>query len=178
MHSKPPFYSQETDYSCVPACLRMVLAAYGREFTEVELRARCECDDGTKPSNAEQAVLQLGFSKSKLCNPELGELQAVLERGVFPIVFVKMGMFSNKHAIVVIEISNDKVTFLDPLMRREEDGTRQLALAEFERMWAAKLNETLLWNKQTLDRRAQFYKNPANADITYSSGMNLSRLCS
>ena len=37
MKSSLPFYPQETPDSCVPACLRMVLASFGQMLTEAEL---------------------------------------------------------------------------------------------------------------------------------------------
>ena len=40
--SKLPFYQQETDNSCLPTYLRMVLAARGLEFIEAELRELCD----------------------------------------------------------------------------------------------------------------------------------------
>ena len=148
MPSPPPFHSQERDRSCVPACLRMVLAAYGREFSEAELRPLCKYEEaeGTSPSETLQAVKQLGFSKSSLSRLDLDELQVELARGLYPIAFVeiKAGIFRGKHAVVVIEIANNKVKLLDPLMRREQDGRRELALEDFQRMWAAKNNQTLL----------------------------------
>jgi ABC-type bacteriocin/lantibiotic exporter with double-glycine peptidase domain len=44
MKSKLPFHKQETIYSCVPACLRMVLSSFGLEISETELRDRCDCN--------------------------------------------------------------------------------------------------------------------------------------
>lgn len=46
----PPFYKQETPDSCLPACLRMVLAARGRRYTERYLRRLCH-----KPQTFESA---------------------------------------------------------------------------------------------------------------------------
>jgi hypothetical protein len=56
---------QETRYSCVPACLRIVLAHLGLTLTETELRTLCDCTPfGTDALKAVDAVRQLGFSKS------------------------------------------------------------------------------------------------------------------
>lgn len=44
---------QETPYSCVPACLRMVLSSFGLELQEAELRTLCDC---TTYSVVRQAV--------------------------------------------------------------------------------------------------------------------------
>lgn len=64
MKSKPPFHKQETRYSCVPACLRMVLGSFGLEITESELRARCDCTpfNGTNALQAVDAARELGFA--------------------------------------------------------------------------------------------------------------------
>ena len=43
MAKTPPFYPQETDFSCAVACLRMVLSHLGVSKTEAELREICDC---------------------------------------------------------------------------------------------------------------------------------------
>ena len=43
MPLKPPFHKQETRYSCVPACLRMVLGSFGVDLSESALRVHCDC---------------------------------------------------------------------------------------------------------------------------------------
>ena len=43
MPSIPPLYRQETPYSYVPSCLRMVLASLGHEVAEATLRTLCDC---------------------------------------------------------------------------------------------------------------------------------------
>ena len=66
MPAKPPLYLQETDYSCAPACLRMVLAAAGIEKTEEELRIVSNCDaEGTWPSEIVKTARSLGFENSQ-----------------------------------------------------------------------------------------------------------------
>jgi hypothetical protein len=39
----PPFYKQETRYSCAPACLRMALSALGIDVEESYLRHLTDC---------------------------------------------------------------------------------------------------------------------------------------
>ncbi len=44
MPVRPPYYKQETEYSCMAACLRMVLEHLGVVKTEKELRVLTDCD--------------------------------------------------------------------------------------------------------------------------------------
>jgi ABC-type bacteriocin/lantibiotic exporter with double-glycine peptidase domain len=89
MPLKPLFYKQETPYSCVPACVRMVLTRFGRELSEAELRALCDCTPfGTEALNAVDAVRQLGFVGTGKYTLSTDELAAQVRRGLSPIVFV------------------------------------------------------------------------------------------
>ena len=63
---KPPHFFQTYPFSCVPACLKMVLASLEYEISELELRNLCECDEtGTMPSNAIKAASECGFDAYK-----------------------------------------------------------------------------------------------------------------
>ncbi len=56
---KPPFHKQETRYSCVPACLRMVLGSFDVDISESVLRTRCDCTPyGTDALMCHGAVVQ------------------------------------------------------------------------------------------------------------------------
>jgi ABC-type bacteriocin/lantibiotic exporter with double-glycine peptidase domain len=91
--SSLPFFPQERPESCVPACLRMILAYYGLERTEAEIYACCEADtDGTLPSVAAHCAQSLGFIASA---PRLLDLDALREQletaQIFPIVYIAPG---------------------------------------------------------------------------------------
>ena len=90
--SKPPFYRQETRYSCAPACLRLGLSAFGVHLEEARLRDLTDCSPlGTDAFQALEAARQFGFPAScKYTLVSLEELAAVLEDGDFPIVYVDM----------------------------------------------------------------------------------------
>lgn len=70
MPETPPFDKQETDYSCVPACLRMVLASLGVFKTEQELRELCDCTvlEGTSALKAVDAARASGFKNTQKRN--------------------------------------------------------------------------------------------------------------
>lgn len=57
-----PHLEQELDYSCLAACVRMVLAFYGCERTEAELRALLKTrPGGTSPRSGDGRLPELGF---------------------------------------------------------------------------------------------------------------------
>ena len=120
MPESPPFYKQETDYSCVPACLRIVLASLGVFKTEQELRELCDCTllEGTSALKAVDAARAAGFKGTRKRNLTFDDLMSELERGLFPIAYVETLLpphaFAQSHALVVIAIERDEVKALDP----------------------------------------------------------------
>jgi Peptidase C39 family len=75
MQSKLIFHKQETPYSCVPACLRMVLSAFEVDMSEDELRHLCDCTPfGTEALKAVDAVRNLGFSRTTKCTLTINDV--------------------------------------------------------------------------------------------------------
>ena len=146
MKSRLHFYRQETAYSCVPACLRTVIASLGMEMSEAELRLRCDCTPlGTEALIAVDAVRQLGFSKTIKCTLTAQELKAQIDSNVYPIVFVDLlpieGVKSS-HAVVVEALSGEQVSVIDPLR-----GNRLLPRPTFDAAWAMMHNLAILVRK-------------------------------
>lgn len=57
-----PHFEQELDYSCLAACVRMVLAFYGSAYSETELCALLKTrPGGTSPVNVMLSLPELGF---------------------------------------------------------------------------------------------------------------------
>lgn len=144
MPDKPPFYKQELDYSCVPACLRMVLAAWKIFKTEQELRELCDCMalEGTAALKVVDAARALGFAATRKQNLAFEELEGELAKGLYPIVYVEALLSPSgppqKHAIVIVEIRENEVQVLDPVrgefaflteaFLREWNAMRRLAI--------------------------------------------------
>lgn len=135
MPSKPPYFRQTYPFSCVPACLRMVLAGYSFEISETELRNRCECDEtGTSPSKATDAVNELGFDCDE-ANLTFEELKEYVLDKLFPIVYLRFSEDAKySHAVVVYKISKEKIFVLDP-----ENGEREFDLSLFIELWSRNL---------------------------------------
>jgi len=77
--------------SCLPACLRMVLSAYGVEASEQDLRKACRWDPllATSSTAVVMAARQMGFKRShEDYGLRLYDLHDLLRRDVFPILSV------------------------------------------------------------------------------------------
>jgi len=127
----------------VPACLRTVLASFGLDVSESELRILCDTTIfGTAALKTVDAARALGFTDTAKHNLTLGELMAAVDAGFYPIVFVNLDPISGKdaaHAFVVVEASASAVMVYDPL-----HGERSLSRETFRAAWALMRNVAVL----------------------------------
>jgi len=141
MRDKPPLHKQETSYSCVPACLRMVLSSLGVSKTEQELRVLCDCTydspllpGGTDPFKLKTAAQTLGFTNTQIGNLTVDELRSELARGLYPIAYLTASLASRMprqfHAVVVLNMVENEVEVLDPWR-----GELVLSLEDFLTEW-------------------------------------------
>lgn len=155
MPDKPTLHKQETEYSCAPACLKMVLESFGLVHTEQQLRELCDCrydsvfllgGADNHPFKVKAAAQTLGFVNTKIANPSFGELKSELERGLYPIVYVKAQLAPDKplqkHAVVVVEIGENSVEIRDPWR-----GELVLSEAAFLSEWVSARRVTILVEK-------------------------------
>lgn len=142
-----PFFPQERPESCVPACLRVVLASYGLTFTEAELYTCCESDmDGTLPSAVVRCVVRLGLMARAERLPEVANL-AEQAMQTTPIVFLNLVPLLGLaviHAVVVeeIDVEQGQITIIDPAYL--PDGRRTWPLGLFQLGWKLAHNQTIL----------------------------------
>jgi ABC-type bacteriocin/lantibiotic exporter with double-glycine peptidase domain len=113
----------------------MVLASFGLLKTEQELCVLCDCAAwGTDAFKLVEAARKLGFTNTRKYNLTLDELKAELERGLYPIVYVRAQLAPatpfQEHAIVVTEITEDEVRILDP-----KRGEMSFLQTDFLREW-------------------------------------------
>lgn len=138
-----PFFKQETPYSCVPACLRMVLSHQGIEASEDELRLRSRTSLwGTNARDAIACVKSFGLQAEEVREATAENLREWLDHGLFPILLIDLRPIRGevgRHAIVVEEISEDRVLCLDPLTDR-----RVLALDVIEQAWRMNHDRVIL----------------------------------
>lgn len=142
------FHRQETPYSCVPACLRVVLSSFDLDISEAELRDLCDCNPfGTEALKAVDAVRGLGFPKTAKLTLSVDELVTQVNAGFYPIVFINLLPIDGikvGHAVVVITIDQANVSVYDPLQ-----GERILPRSTFDTAWAMMHNLSILVHKQS-----------------------------
>jgi ABC-type bacteriocin/lantibiotic exporter with double-glycine peptidase domain len=141
---RPPLYKQEKDNSCLPAWLRMVLAAYGVHLSERQLRALCEWSPrGSVSSSAVVAAARaLGFVHSREdFGLRLHDLRDALRSGLFPIAGIDWHAYGRigQHAQVVVSVMSRGVRVHDPLL-----GQLVTSLLVFEQAWSGSEFLTIL----------------------------------
>ena len=130
----------------MPACLRMVLAGFGVEITEAELRRACDTTPlGTDALKAVDCARWLGFAQTAKHTLTVEALATLAASSVHPIAFVSLlpiDGFRDTHALVIIEVSENAVVVYDPLA-----GERRLPLPTFNAAWAMRHNLAIIIEK-------------------------------
>lgn len=134
-----PHFKQELDYSCLPACLRMVLAFYNQEFPESELRILLKTrPGGTSPLQVTWRLPELGYeavmqsgSQSTLRETLAAERPCIVHVWTQPLSYWPEEAI---HSLVVVELSEDYVLVHDPIL---SSGPTSVPLEAFRRAWAA-----------------------------------------
>lgn len=132
-----PHFQQEHEYSCVAACVRMVLVHYGESRTEAELRSLLDTQPtGTRAGN----VMRLSGPAFEvyLRSSNLAELQKALADQQPAIVFLKTGSLEYWsmdifHTAVLIGLDATTVALNDPYFATAPQTT---SLQGFEKAWA------------------------------------------
>jgi ABC-type bacteriocin/lantibiotic exporter with double-glycine peptidase domain len=133
-----PHYKQELPSSCVAACVRMVLAHYGRTCSEQNLREVLESGPhGTRARNL-FLIGSLGFDV-RVETFSLLQLGAGLVAGVPPIVFLDTSFLPYwtrrcDHVAVVIGLNLTTISLNDPYF---DTAPQRAALTGFQAAWAA-----------------------------------------
>lgn len=115
-----PLLPQEHPWTCLPACIRMILAYRGKTIGEAEIAAACGTVPlrGTQPERAVEGVQELGYQALWFENADLHRLQDLIEHDWPVIVFLRArdlpGGGSGLHGVVVIGIEDEGATVLDP----------------------------------------------------------------
>lgn len=134
-----PHYQQERDYSCVPACVRMVLAFYGQDHAESDLRALLKTRAaGTSGANAMLKLPGLGFDVA-VTSATFYELEQSIRTGTPCIVQVWTEHLSYwdvswMHDVVVVGFDDDIVLVNDPAF---PGAPRAVPYDEFMAAWSA-----------------------------------------
>jgi len=123
-----PLYKQNKDNTCALACLRMVLAAYGRHVPESELEAQARMElQGTRIDELERLARQFQLG-AEIQETTVEELRGILAQGKLPILYIDRLVFELSpgqrarhsirdaiiHTVIPTQVTARSVTFHDP----------------------------------------------------------------
>ena len=131
-HFKPDFHD-----SCIPACARMVLAFFGRQPTEAELRTLMQPDANGTPVRRLTQLTQMGFDVD-FPSTDIAGLSAYLTSGVPPIALLATAALpywsqSCDHVAVVVGVDDSWVYLNDPYFN---STPQQVSHADFLLAWS------------------------------------------
>ena len=133
-----PRVQQKTPWSCGPASLRAVLAAYGDVRTERELNIICKCSRGSGTSEADlvRGARSLGYGAYSHLFENPAELRKMTRRGIPVIcVVVSWNIPGAFHWIVVEGAEDGLVRIVDPHPPAGKDNRRTLLEDAFDSRW-------------------------------------------
>lgn len=120
-----PYFKQQYPYTCVVACVRMLLAYMGKEYTKDELVGTFGTVPvwGTRPEAAIAGLENLGYHGLWFENASLERLLDLLDHGWPVIAFLRAADLphghAGLHAIVVVGFESGDVICLDPTIEEE-----------------------------------------------------------
>ncbi len=139
-----PHLRQEHDYSCLPACARMILAGLGQDLPESRLRAllKTRASVGTHPIHFRN-LDALGVEAVWPYPASLSDVRQLVERGLPVIVFLWTGVLRHwpptsgvdyLHTAIVIGFSATGPLIHDPKL---DYGPIEIVSETFSEAWAS-----------------------------------------
>lgn len=123
---------RQSEDKCGPACVKIILDHYGREYSEEELAkiAHTTPDIGTNHEDLVTAVETLGLTPAVKSNATLDDLKAYLSKDV-PVI-VGWWDVDEYHYSVIFDIDDRQIRMMDP---DSETGECTMPIPEFEKVW-------------------------------------------
>lgn len=133
-----PHHKQEQSWSCLAACVRMLLAYHGHSCSEDDLRQLLDTGPEGTLARGVLRVSALGFDvQVKPCS--LADLSAALLAGTPPVVYLDTGFLDYwstdcPHVAVLVGLDLTTVFLNDPYF---DTAPQQTSLTGFQSAWAA-----------------------------------------
>jgi len=132
-----PHFKQEFPYSCIPACARMVLAFFGPQHSEAELRKLMKTGPSGTPVGRLTELTHLGFDVD-FPMTDLAGLSASLTSGLPPIALLCTAALpywsqSCDHVAVVVGVDDSWVYLNHPYL---DSAPQQVSHSDFLLAWS------------------------------------------
>ena len=137
-----PYYKQNRDYTCGPACLRMALKYFGVEQDEVSLTIRCRTTvAGTGLAEVVEAAQYWGFQGEWKIGAKIADLTTALKLGR-PIMAVVDARVLHRiemtkpmgHMIVILSMNNNMIFYHDPEIGPEQIVSQSIFTTAWENL--------------------------------------------
>lgn len=143
------FYKQEQEYTCGPACMRMILASKGINYSEKELEVLMETipelslNGGTKCAAFSKVAKMFNLDYVLGENSNIEMLKKLLnEKAIVVILFMQRSNIGDYgHFSIVRKISEDKIYLADP----DEQDNFPMKLSEFLQEWYSESEDKTQW---------------------------------
>lgn len=135
-----PARRQPDETACLPTCVEAVIAFFGRSITTADVRRWCRTTAaGSDVDQAIQGLEDAGVDAELLQLSSRDDLIEMLDAGRPPIAILAEGP-GWSHAVVVCDLDEHSVTFMDPRI----GGYTRAPWDEFAAAWTRLSRETLL----------------------------------
>lgn len=115
MKIKVPFFKQDTDYTCGPTALEMVIGFFGKRISESNLAKEAHTSiDGTKHSGMIETARKEGFFCYVDSDSSISEIKKFLKQGFPVIVHFTLEKENEGHYAVVIGFGLKHFILNDP----------------------------------------------------------------
>jgi len=116
-----PYYKQQTPFTCALAVLRMALASFSRETTEVELARVTGFSPkiGISMPDLAKACKIMNFDYKVMKSAQIDDIRNFLSEHLYPIVLLKANIYEKAsgehgHFVLVKDIADKNVIVNDP----------------------------------------------------------------
>jgi len=133
-----PGLQPEQDYSCVPACIRIVFQYLGKDFSETTISLACKTTPrGTDQNLAARGIVALGFNAIKMENISFDDMTSYLLKGQPVIAFLSVkhlpyGGQVGMHAVVINGFDDGYVSYIDPARGEEIEINLETFIAAWD----------------------------------------------
>lgn len=135
---KVTYHKQETDYSCFPACIRMLLDYHAVKKEEKELRLLSHTTPlkGGSWPRVKDGLKQLNIEFEWGINFSLDELKGLIQHDIPVVVSIDITFFGGdehqNHTVVVTDVTEEVVIIHDP----ERGESMQIDAKQFLEAWS------------------------------------------
>ncbi len=117
---------------CGPACLKIILSHYKKDFSESEIAALCNATPEDHASHAAMvsAVKSVSGKATPKEDASIDDVRNSVDENV-PVI-VGWQLDGKNHYTVVYDVGKNKIFMMDP---STESGIRIMPIEEFENLW-------------------------------------------